>query len=124
MTLSHFTLDDVGGALSWRALLHFVTNLGPTSALMRETRPEGADMLPWIDGTAVAPLLADLIDVTNYARWEYATSCTPKGKRKPRKPRQVKRPWRKDAGERKVGRDPIPIGEFDAWWDSKDKDKR
>lgn len=120
MTLTRFTLEDVGGALSWRALLHFVDGLGPTSALMRSMSPELGDMGPWLDGTVVAPLLADLIDCVNYLRWESASANVPKGKTRPRRPKPVKRPCGMGGeGEKRIGRDPIPIGEFDTWWDSK-----
>ena len=120
MTRTRFTLDDLGGALSWRALLHFAANLEPTSRLVRAMHPEIEDMAPWLDGTMVAPLVADLIDCTNYGRWEYAVSLTKKGKSKPREPKAWPRPWRKAGkGEKKIGRDPIPISEFEDWWESK-----
>ena len=122
VTLAGRTLDDVGGALSWRALLHFVEGLGPSSRLAREMEPtlEAASM--WLDGSMTAALVADLIDVVAAFRWEHAAANVPKGKR-PRKPKPVDRPWAKGSGkgEKRVGRDPIPIGEFDAWWDEKDK---
>ena len=116
MTLADKTLDDLGGALSWRALLHFVTCLGPTSALVRELRPELNEMAPWLDGSMVAPLLADLIDCLNMQRWERAVAASGK---KPRKPKRVTRPWDGGGkGERVIGRDPIPVSEFEAWWES------
>lgn len=121
MTLTRFTLDDLGRALSWRALSHFVDHLPPTSALMRELRPESAETLAWLDGSMVAPLLADLIDSVAYGRWEYLASHVPKGKRMPKEPRRLPRPWDRaeaEKGVRRVGRDPIPISEFDSWWES------
>ena len=116
MTLAHMTLDDLGGALSWRALLHFVGGLGATSALVRELRPELDEMAPWLDGSMVAPLLADLIDCLNMQRWERVVAAS--GKR-PRRPKRVTRPWEGDSkGVRVIGRDPIPVSEFESWWES------
>lgn len=119
MTLARRTIDDVGGTLSWRALLHFVGGLPPTSRLARELDPRLESLAPWLDGSMVAPLVADLIDCTNLARWEYATSCVGRGQRRPRGPRAVPRPWREDGGgKRTIGRDPIPTRDFEGWWDS------
>lgn len=121
MTHTRYTLDDLGGALTWRALLNFVTHVGPQSALAKSMRPELAEMSGWLDGSMVAPLIAELIDCTNYGRWEYATSVTPKKKKKPKEPKPVPRPWAKSRarGEKRIGRDPIPISEFESWWRSR-----
>ena len=119
MCKAHMTLDDLGGALSVRALCRFVRRLDHTSALWRETHEERREWVPWLDGTMVAPLLASLIDVTNYSRWEYAMSCSAKGHAKPRKPRRVEVPWRKEPeGERRIGRGAVPIADFEDWWKS------
>lgn len=124
MCKAHMTLDDLGGALPLRALRSFVARLDHTSALWRETHADSNEWLPWLDGTMVAPMLANLVDVTNYARWEYAISCTKKGHSKPRRPKRVPVPWLAGtSGERHIGSDPIPISEFDAWWDSKGKSR-
>jgi hypothetical protein len=125
LTKAHMTLDDLGGALPARALLSFVRHLDHTSALWRATRDDSDEWVPWLDGTMVAPMLANLVDVTNFARWEYALSCTKKGRSKPRKPRRIDVPWRRDrSGERHIGSDPIPIAEFEEWWESKGAESR
>lgn len=121
MCKAHMTLDDLGGALSLRALRSFVMHLGYDSALWRETHEDADEWAPWLDGTMVAPMLASLLDSLNMSRWEYALSCATKGHAKPRKPKPTKVPWRKDApDEHRIGRDPIPIDDFDAWWNSFD----
>ena len=43
MTLTRWTLDDLGGELGWERLLHFVQNLPPTSALARAMHPDMAE---------------------------------------------------------------------------------
>lgn len=119
LTKAGRTLDDLGGALSWRALRHFVQHLDHTSALWRERHKDKAEWFPWLDGTVLPALVADLIDCTNLGRWEYAVSCTTKGHNKPRKPKPVPTPWRKvGKGERRIGKDPIPISQFEDWWES------
>lgn len=119
LTRAHMTLDDLGGALPLRALRSFVRYLGPGSMLWRETHPESEDWVPWLDGTMVAPMLASIYDSLAMSRWEYALSCVGKGHAKPRRPRPMDVPWRKDEQrERRIGKDPIPISEFDEWWDS------
>lgn len=122
--MTRYTLDDVGGALSWRALLHFVRGLPPTSHFACSVDPKLQAMSAWLDGSMVAPLLADLIDCINLERWEYAVSCVGKGKRKPRKPKPVPRPWVQSTskGERHIGKDPIRIADFEVWWNSKSGD--
>lgn len=112
MTRTRFTLDDLGGALTWRALLHFVLNLPRDSALSRELRPR-EEVEAWSDGTVVAPLLADIYDAISWLTYDTVKVA---GAR-PRKPRPYPRPWAKRAVERHVGSDPIPVTEFDAWWE-------
>lgn len=115
MTLTRFTLADVGRTLSWGALLHFCQYLPPTSQTAKKMDGKTAEMSAWLDGSLVAPLMAALIDSENFGRWEYAASVS---KRKPKKPKHVKTPWSKSTEEQKLGRDPIPVGDFEDWWDS------
>ena len=122
MCKAHMTLDDLGGALSLRALRSFVSYLGPGSMLWRETHEDADEWAPWLDGTMVAPMLVSLLDAINASRWEYALSCVTKGHAKPRRPKPMQVPWRNDVPrERRIGKDPIPISDFDEWWDSFDE---
>ena len=120
MTLAHMSLDQLGGALSTRALLHFVRRLPATSALARDLDPACARMAPWLDGSLAAPLLADLVDATNWARWEYlATRPRRKGRRaRIPKPRPVRRPWG-DPRAKRLGKGPIAASRFEEWWGRK-----
>lgn len=115
MCRTPYTLDDLGGALSWRALLHFILHLPPDSELAKESDSDAPERAAWLDGSLVAPLLASLIDSNNFGRWEYAASIS---KRKPRKPKRVKTPWG-DRDERRLGSDPIRVADFEEWWNSK-----
>ena len=113
MTLTRYQLCDLGGALSYGALRHFLQYLPRTSAFSREIQPPSEAEL-WAEGNATAALLADLIDAVN----SVGASLMAKGSgRKPRAVKPYPRPW-ETKGTQHIGKDPIPVSEFDAWWDS------
>lgn len=116
--MTHFQLRDVGGALPWGALLNFVLHLPRTSALSRELLPL-TETEKWADGTLVAPILADLVDVVNAAAAVLAAKGTG---RSPRRPKPYRRPWA-TGGETNIGSDAIPIADFEAWWNGCGQDR-
>lgn len=119
MTRTRYTLSDLGGSLDWAALLHFVQHLDHTSALVRAMYPEHRERFEWASGEMDAAIMADLIDAVNCLRWELACSRLPKGKSKPRRIPRYPRPGvSDDAGTQTIGSDPIPVSQFDAWWES------
>ena len=69
LTLTHYQLRDVGRALSWGALLHFVEHVPRTSALSRELVPR-TESEAWAEGDATAAILADLFDLLAMMRAE------------------------------------------------------
>lgn len=107
------TLEDVSEHLSWRALRSFVGHLDAGSELVSELSPENAH---WQGDSRIAMLLADVFDQLSWLRYEFACANTPKGKSRPKRPRPYPRPGVK-AQDESVGRRPIPVSEFDAWWD-------
>lgn len=113
------TLADLGGALPWGALRSLVGHMDHTWALWRELNPKQAETAAWLDGSLVAPLLADVFDAVRSLE---ATVAAKGSGRKPRRPKPYPRPWLRDAETQHVGKDPIPISEFDAWWDAKGKE--
>lgn len=121
MTLAGYTLGDVGGRLPWGSFANFVEHLPPTSAYRRELAEEAGDgdMLPWIDGTLVAPVLASIADEVGIFAWQHACANRGKGPRPPR-PKTARRPWDRTNDVRRYGSDPMPISEFDTWWESQD----
>lgn len=121
VTLTGYTLDDIGGALPWRALSHFIAGLGPGSRLYRAAHPEEAEMEPWLDGSMAAALLADMYDLLNAFRWQFESSQT---KRKTKRPRPYQRPWMGDEarGIKRIGSGAVPLAAFDEWWDGRMKD--
>lgn len=112
LTKTNYQLRDVGGALPWGALLHFVQFLPRDSALKTELVPM-TDVERWNDGCANAAILADLFDLVNQMRAEVAVNGTD---HKPRRPRPYPRPGAKPKGVQHVGKDPIPVSEFESWW--------
>lgn len=110
---SGMTLEDVPEHLSWRALRSFVGHLDAGSELVSELSPENAH---WQGDSRIAMLLADVFDQLSWLRYEFACANTPKGKSRPKRPRPYPRQGVK-AQDESVGRRPIPVSEFDAWWD-------
>lgn len=110
MTRAGATLDDLGARIPWRAFAHFVAHLDAGSAFVREVAPEAA---PWLGTERIQSMLADLIDLVGILDWHIVSANS---KRKPRRPKPYPRPWKRDEGKTVVGRDPIPIKDFDEWW--------
>ena len=90
-----YTLDDVGGALTWDALGDFIAKTDPGSALSYEIDPERAQ---WgtIDGTNT--ILADIYDQLATINYNMVALLS---KRLPKKPKPYKRPGKKE--ERHIG---------------------
>lgn len=114
VTSTRYTLRDIGGALPYGTLLHFVQYMPRTSALSRELRPVD-ETERWADGEATAAILADLYDLVHQMNNNLAARGSG---RRARTAKPYPRPWRKGEGEKVVGRDPIPVADFEAWWNS------
>ncbi|QDP45032.1 tail assembly chaperone [Microbacterium phage SanaSana] len=100
------TLDALGTeALTWYDLAAFVKHLqrDPESALALELHGPS-----W---SVEAQLLATIADNLAWANWQRA------GKKHAPKPTPIPRPWDKPKSTA-LGSDPIPISEFDDWWNS------
>jgi len=90
------------GRTTWSDVRAVVHSAGPDSAIARAIRGH--------DWTQHTYFLADLIDLLAQANWQR------QGKRNATRPKPVERPGSKEV--QRIGKDPIPISEFDAWWDS------
>lgn len=113
MTMTRWTLADVGGALPWGALRHFVMYLPRTSATSREIRPTTDEEL-WANGNVTAAILADIYDAIHQLN---NNMCAKGTGHHPRSVKPYRRPWMKQA-ERRLGNGAIPVSEFEEWWDS------
>lgn len=107
MTRTRYQLDDLGGALSESALLSFIKYLPPDSALKREMDAD----VTWLTGMRTDMLLASLCDQVAQLQYMYIRSHGGKA----RKPKPIPRPGVSD-GTQKLGKDPIPIQDFDRWY--------
>ena len=114
MTLTRWTLDDLGDALGWVTLLHFVQNLPPTSALVRSMNPDLAEQLAWANGQRNAALLADIYDVICVLRYEMLSALPHRGA--VMKPSPHTRPGIEDNNKRTIGSGAVSIAEFEWWW--------
>ena len=116
MTMTIYTIDDVGGRLPVGSLAHFVRHLPPESATMRELYPDEQEKILWSKGYATAQLVAALIDELRSFEYMYAKRNSRGGVRKPV---PFETPWTKPTKRvQHFGSDPIRIADFDEWFDS------
>lgn len=107
MTKTRYLTRDIGAALPEGAALSFVKYLPPDSALRREMDVECV----WLTDRHNAMLLATISD--QLSQLVYLFSRVHGGK--PKKPKPIPRPGVKDSTKH-IGKDPIPIRDFDEWY--------
>ena len=82
--------------------------------MSRELIP-ATDTERWASGEATAAILADIFDAIR----AFDSDVMHKGTR--RRPKQIQpdpRPWAKEKGSMHIGKDPLPISEFEKWWNT------
>ena len=119
LTMTHYQLRDVGGALPWGALLHFVMHLPRNSAFKEELVPV-TDEERWRRGDYTATILADLFDAVTHG---FAALAAKGSGHSPKRVKPYPRPWNKPK-VRHVGKGAIPIKDFERWWNSHGKRNR
>ena len=102
LTRTNYTLDDVGGRLSWSALSSFVRNLGTDSALARDLGKSTG----WETILTTNTILADIYDVLQAINVNLVSLGG--GKKKKIKP--YPRPGKDNDKKRKLGT-PMPTVE-------------
>lgn len=85
-----YTLDDVGGALTWDALGDFISRTDPGSALSYEMDPERAQ---WATTDGTNNILADIYDLLSVMR---ADMIAVHVRKRTRKPKLYRRPGKKE----------------------------
>lgn len=100
-----YTLDDVGGALTWDALGDFISKTEPGSALSYDLDPERAD---WATTDRTNTLLADIYDLLAQMNRVLAMMAT---QRRQPKPKPYRRPGRDKKEKRHVGTASIPVAD-------------
>ena len=98
------------GAAGKVALCHFLRHLDQDSALAHEI--DGSGARAWSSRIKTNSLLADLFDSIRLFNFSFAEKGSTQ-------PKPYPRPWAEDNTER-FGKDPIPIADFDDWWNAKE----
>lgn len=104
MTRTRYTLDDVGGALSWRSLLAFIKYLGSDSALARDLGKSTG----WEETIKTNAILADCFDLLQTMRAEQVWWHN----KKRLKTKPYPRPGADNDNKRKLGKGPVPVDEL------------
>lgn len=114
MTRTRFTLDDVGKALSWRALLAFIAHLDKSSALWRAANEEDVELAFWESKEIQPQLLAGIIDELRAVRYVLVAANS---NHKPKPPKPIERPFVKAKNQaQQYGSEPVSITEFEDFW--------
>lgn len=109
LTICGWSLDDLGISYSWRDLWVLVMRWQKTPGTATCEAVQGVVHWPTTD-----QLLAIIADILQHANWQRL------GKRHAAKPKRIPRPWEKSRAT-KLGSKPVPISQFNSWWDSKTK---
>ena len=106
MTRTRYTLDDVGGALSWGALRSFIKYLGTDSALARALGKSTG----WETTIKTNEIVADCFDLLQVINLNLINKGNKKKLKKNIKP--YPRPGRDNDNKRKLGKGPVPVDEL------------
>lgn len=99
----------MGASLPWDALISFIRHLPALSETCAEMFPDKAQTA-WWHANAPALVLADLFDLIANAF-----------KRRGSKTVHYPRPYDND-DKQSYGKDPIPVSQFDDWWEHGQED--
>ena len=109
ITRTNYTIDDVGGALSWSSLASFVKHLQGDSALARDL----GKATGWEDTIKTNAILADIFDLLQVINANLVALGNHGKTRKTIKP--YPRPGKDDNTERKIGKGALPLSEMRKW---------
>lgn len=109
LTKTRFTLDDLGGELSWFALSSFIQNLGTDSALARDLKKSTG----WENTIQSNVILADIYDLLQAININLMRLG---GNKHNKKVKPYPRPFGKgDDTTKKIGKDPLPFNQLKEW---------
>lgn len=110
MTRTNYTIDDIGGALSWGSAYAFIKNLGTDSALSREISNTGS----WSNTLQTNSILADIYDLLQVIHADLVMWSS-QGKKKA-KTKPYPRPGQdNDKDKRRYGKGAMPLNELREW---------
>lgn len=98
--------------VGWDAVVNWARHLGSDSKTFASLNPEYSSFGSRLKTNI---LLADIYDAIMYFAWMYACSHREKGTLNPLRPKRYPRPGIKD-DDVHIGKDPIPIKDFDSWY--------
>lgn len=112
-----FTLDDVGGALSWSALGAFLHQVEPDGAIAQEIEP---DIAAFSSRLKTNDILADIYDILAQINANMVAGFS---RKQAHKPRRYPRPG--DNSKRHIGKNnSMTVNELDSWFAEKRKQKK
>lgn len=118
MTRTRYTMDDLGGALSWGSLRSFIHYLGTDSALARDLNKATG----WENTLQTNALLADIYDILQTINANFIRFAS-KGKKNV-KVKPYPRPGKSDEYKRKIGKGALPYDELRKWIKEKQNGRR
>lgn len=121
MVRTHFTLDDLGRSLSWRALFSFISGLDKTSLLWQQMHQDRQDEALWESPAVLPQLVALLVDELRSMQYIYIASHS---KHAVKQPEPIPRPGikQKKADVKRFGSKPVTKQEFETFWSSRKED--
>ena len=111
-TLLHVPWRLAPLAYGWAEIANIVRHLPEGSATWRALHPDEAG---WVTRQATAELLAGVLDAVVGVGHILACRWSEKGSR-PKPPKPVDLPWRRNADKQSIGGGGIPVADFDAWY--------
>lgn len=111
MTRTCYTLDDVGGALSWSSLYSFIKYLDTNSALARDLGKSTG----WESTLKTNAILADLYDLLQAIN----ANLVKLGGGKTKNIKPYPRPGKDENNTTKIGKGALPVDELHAWIESR-----
>lgn len=108
MTILGMTFEQAAFSFGWVELVNFSNHLPYGSATYRALHPDEYRFSTDLQRSAI---LADISDELMAFMYAYST----RNGGKPKRPRPYPRPWADD-GSQRIGKDPIPISEFNNWY--------
>lgn len=115
MTRAGRSLTELGDGLAASSLQAFLRWLPQDSATWRDEHPDRSDEADWAGSSYAQQLLAGISDALSMLAWEFAQVNSKHDLRR-YIPRPIPRPGVVDDRNVSYGRDPIPVSEFDSWW--------
>jgi len=109
MTRTRYTLEDVGGALSWSSLASFIKYLDGTSALARDL----GKATGWETTAKTNEILANIFDLLQVINANLVNMAS--GGKKKVKVKPYPRPGRDEDNTRKIGKGALPVEDLHAW---------